>query len=177
MAGNGNDMYADHRNNAGSCVHWGPKAGSAGSPWWTTGWQYKKNDYTGKKPVLEFPAVPYGPSDFHCERSLNSWSDGNILNAGWLSGLTDLNIEKEYVQQRIADYITTILSMGVSGIRIDAVKHIAPQYLTQIFKRLKDNLGGDELPDDFTAYLEVLLGGEKDLLLCGDGDYSYGLLY
>ena len=79
MAGNGNDIYADHRNNAGSCVHWGPKVGSAGSPWRTTGWQYKKNDYTGKKPVLEFPAVPYGPSDFHCERSLNSWSDGNII--------------------------------------------------------------------------------------------------
>ena len=174
MAGNGNDMYADHRNSAGSCVHWGPKAGSAGSPWWTTGWQYKDNDYTGKRPVLEFPAVPYGPSDFHCERSLSSWTDGNILNLGWLSGLTDLNTEKEYVQQRIADYITTMLSMGVSGIRIDAAKHIAPEYLAQIFKRLKDNLGGKELPEDFTAYLEVIIGGEKDLLLCGDGDYSYG---
>ena len=36
MVGNGNDMYADHRNSAGICVHWDPKAGSAGSPWWTT---------------------------------------------------------------------------------------------------------------------------------------------
>ena len=25
MAGNGNDMYDDHRNHAGACVHWGPK--------------------------------------------------------------------------------------------------------------------------------------------------------
>ena len=174
MAGNGNDMYSDHRNNAGSCVHWGAKAGSAGSPWWTTGWQYENNVYTGKRPGLEFPAVPYTASDFHCERSLNSWSDGNVLNYGWLSGLTDLNTEKEYVQQRIADYITDMLSMGVSGIRIDAAKHIAPRYLAAIFKRLKDNLGGVELPADFTAYLEVLIGGEKDLLLCGDGEYSYG---
>jgi alpha-amylase len=175
MAGNGNDMYADHRNSAGgSCIHWGPKAGSAGSPWWTTGWQFENNAYTKKMPVLEFPAVPYGPSDFHCERSLSSWTDGNILNLGWLSGLTDLNTEKEYVQQRIADYITTMLSMGVSGIRIDAAKHIAPEYLAKIFKRLKDNLGGGDLPEDFTAYLEVIIGGEKDLLLCGDGDYSYG---
>ena len=174
MAGNGNDMYADHRNNVGSCVHWGPKAGSAGSPWWTTGWQYENNVYTGKRPGLEFPSVPYVASDFHCERSLNSWTDGNILNYGWLSGLIDLNTEKEYVQQRIADYITDMLSMGVSGIRVDAAKHIAPQYLAQIFKRLKDNLGGGELPEDFTAYLEVIIGGEKDLLLCGGGDYSYG---
>ena len=174
MAGNGNDMYADHRNNAGSCVHWGPKAGSAGSPWWTTGWQYENNAYTGKRPGLEFPSVPYTASDFHCERSLNSWTDANILNTGWLSGLTDLNTEKEYVQQRIADYITDMLSMGVSGIRVDAAKHIAPIDLAAIFKKLKDNLGGGELPEDFTAYLEVLFGGEKDLLMCGGGDYSYG---
>ena len=174
MAGNGNDMYADHRNDVGSCVHWGPKAGSAGSPWWTTGWQYENNAYTGKRPGLEFPSVPYTASDFHCERSLNSWTDGNILNYGWLTGLTDLNTEKEYVQQRIADYITDMLSMGVSGIRVDAAKHIAPLYLAAIFKRLKDNLGGGELPDDFTAYLEVIIGGERDLLLCGGGEYSYG---
>ena len=174
MSGNGNDMYADHRNNAGSCVHWGPKAGSDGSPWWTTGWQYENNKYTGKSPGLEFPAVPYTASDFHCERSLNSWTDPNILNRGWLTGLTDLNNEKEYVRQRTADFITSMLSMGVSGIRVDAAKHIHPTNLAQIFRKLKDNLGGGELPDDFTAYLEVLFGGEKDLLMCGGGDYSFG---
>ena len=27
IAGNGNYMYTDHRNKAGSCVYWGPKAG------------------------------------------------------------------------------------------------------------------------------------------------------
>ena len=82
MAGNGNDMYADHRNNAGSCIHWGPKAGSAGSPSWTTGWQYDNNVYTGIRPGLEFPSVPYSATDFHCERARNSWTDGNILNYG-----------------------------------------------------------------------------------------------
>ena len=174
MAGNGNDMYPDHRNHAGSCVHWGPKAGSDGSPWWTTGWQYENNKYTGLRPGLEFPAVPYTASDFHCERSLNSWTDPNILSRGWLTGLTDLNTEKYYVRQRIADFITSMLSMGVSGIRVDAAKHIHPTDLAAIFKILKDNLGGGELPEDFTAYLEVLFGGEKDLLMCGGGDYSFG---
>ena len=174
MAGNGNDMYDDHRNHAGACVHWGPKAGSAGSPWWTTGWQYQNNEYTGKRPGLEFPSVPYTASDFHCERSLNSWTDPNILSRGWLTGLTDLNTEKDYVRQRIADFITSMLSMGVSGIRVDAAKHIHPTDLANIFKKLKLNLGGGELPEDFTAYLEVLFGGEKDLLMCGGGDYSFG---
>ena len=174
MAGNGNDMYADHRNWSGSCIHWGPKAGSAGSPWWTTGWQYGENPYSGKKPGLEFPSVPYFPSDFHCDRACNAWTNPFILNYGWLSGLTDLNTEKDYVQQRIADYLTELLSIGVSGVRIDAAKHIYPSSLASIFKKLKNNLGGDEYPEDFTAYLEVLFGNEKELLLCGGGDYSYG---
>ena len=174
MAGNGNDMYADHRNWAGSCVHWGPKAGSAGSPWWTTGWQYQNNPYSGKKPGLEFPSVPYFASDFHCDRACNAWTNPFILNNGWLSGLCDLNTEKENVRQRIADYLTELLSLGVSGVRIDAAKHIYPASLASIFKKLKNNLGGGEYPEDFTAYLEVLFGNEKELLLCGGGDYSYG---
>lgn len=175
MAGNGNDMYPDHRNQAGgSCVHWGPKRGAAGSPWWTTGWRFENNPYTGIRPGLEFPSVPYIATDFHCERVLSSWSDPEALNYGWLTGLTDLNTESDYVRQRIADYITDLLSIGVSGVRIDAAKHISPDNLSAIFKRLKDNLGGGELPDDFTAYLEVLFGGEKDLLFCQDGDYNYG---
>lgn len=175
MAGNGNDMYPDHRNQAGgSCVHWGPKNGSAGSPWWTTGWRFENNPYTGERPGMEFPSVPYVPSDFHCERVLSSWSDPEALNYGWLTGLTDLNTEKEYVRQRIADYLTDLISMGVSGIRIDAAKHISPENLSEIFLRFKKNLGGGELPDDFTAYLEVLFGGEKDLLFCQDNYYNYG---
>ena len=30
------------------------------------------------------------------------------------------------------------------------------------------------MPDDFISWLEVLIGGEKDLLFCQEGDYSYG---
>ena len=71
---------------------------------------------------MEFPAVPWGPMDFHCERSLASWSCGFSLNYGWLVGLSDLNTEKENVQQRIADYLTDLLSIGFSGFRIDAAK-------------------------------------------------------
>ena len=177
MAGNGNDMYPDHRNKAGGCVHWGPKNGAAGSPWWTTGWRYENNPYTGLRPGLEFPSVPYTASDFHCDRACNAWDNPFVLNYGWLVGLTDLNTEKDYVRQRIADYLTDLLSMGVSGVRIDAAKHISPTNLAHIFKKLKDNLGGGELPEDFTAYLEVLFGGEKALLFCTDNPYNYGATF
>ena len=174
MTKDGNDMYLDHRNNADFCFHWGPKQGSDDSPWWTTGWQYQNNPYTGKKPSLEFPAVPYTASDFHCKKNLDFLSDPFILSHGWLDGLTDLNTEKEYVRQRIADFIVTLLSIGISGIRIDFAKYIHPTDLVAIFKKIKDNLGGGELPEDFIAYLEILYEKEKNLLMCGGGDYSFG---
>ena len=174
MAGDGNDMCLDHRINVDSCIHWGPKSGSDGSPWWTTGWQYQNNSYTGKRPGLEFPAVPYTTSDFHCKRSLNSWLYPILLNYGWFGDLTDLNTKKEYVRQRIADFLVTLLSMGVSGISIDAAKYIHPKDLVAILKKIKDNLGGSELPEDFIVYLEILFEGEKNILMCGGGDYSFG---
>ena len=57
---------------------------------------------------------------------------------------------------------------------MDAAKHIQPESLAAIFAKVKDNLGGGDLPEDFITYLEVLIGGEADLLFCGEGDYSYG---
>jgi len=122
----------------------------------------------------EFPGVPYGPTDFHCERVLNSWTDPLDLNAGWLEGLVDLNTEKENVQGRIADYLTDLYSIGFSGIRIDAAKHIAPDDIIAIFTQFRANIGG-QLPSDFIAWLEVLLGGESDMLMCNpDSGYNYG---
>lgn len=65
------------------------------------------------------------------------------------------------------------MSIGISGIRIDAAKHISPEGLSYIFKKLANNMGG-KLPDDFSAYLEVIIGGEKDLLMCNENWYNYG---
>ena len=173
MSGSGNDSFPDHRNSAGgNCIHWPGKNSSAGSPFYTHGWQYEINPFSNKKPAMEFPSVPYDVTHFHCERSLNSWTDPFLLNYGWLVGLTDLNTENDYVRQRIADYVTDLISIGFSGIRMDAAKHISPENLSQIFKKLKDNLNG--LNDDFIAYLEVIIGGEKDLLMCSDNKYSFG---
>lgn len=33
---------------------------------------------------------------------------------------------------------------------------------------------GGALPDDFVTWLEVIIGGEKNLLMCDDNDYNYG---
>lgn len=66
-----------------------------------------------------------------------------------------------------------MLAIGFSGFRIDAAKHISPTNLAAIFAKFKANLGGS-LPDDFITYLEVIIGGEKDLLMCQDNPYNYG---
>jgi alpha-amylase len=135
-------------------------------------WQSSNN--TGLHPGMEFPNAQYIATDFHCERSLNSWTDPFILNNGWLVGLSDLDTESDYVQSRIAAYMTDLLGIGFSGFRVDAAKHIYPESLAKIFKKFKDNLGGYELPSDFIAYLEVIMGGEMQLLMCNLGEYNFG---
>mmetsp|Transcript_109946 Transcript_109946/g.319976 ORF Transcript_109946/g.319976 Transcript_109946/m.319976 type:complete len:354 (-) Transcript_109946:708-1769(-) len=177
MVGGGNDANPNHRDGTDACNYWGNKESSlegGQSPSYTQSYVYEPSNVTGLPPSQEFPAVPYGPTDFHCERVLNSWTDPLDLNAGWLEGLVDLNTEKDNVQERIAAYLTDLLGMGFSGVRIDAAKHMAPDDLVGIFTKLRRNMGGS-LPDDFVAWLEVLLGGEKDLLMCDpDSGYNYG---
>jgi len=95
-----------------------------------------------------------------------------MVTKGWLVGLTDLNSEKAYVQDRVATYLADLLSIGFSGFRVDAAKHIGPTSQAQIFGKLAQKMGGS-LPGDFISWLEVLVGGEKDLVACGGGEWSW----
>jgi alpha-amylase len=180
MVGSGNDANAHHRNPDAGCATWPNKTSSlpgGSSPMYTQGFTYTVGEHTGQPPMQEFPAVPYGPHDFHCERSLNSWTDPVAWNAGGLVGLTDLNTERENVQERIADYFTDLIGIGFSGFRVDAAKHIQPDDLVGIFSKLKRNLGGS-LPGDFFTWLEIILGGEADLLMCNSASgYNYGTYF
>ena len=171
MTGNGNDMYEIHKN--GNCSLWGAKTGSGGSPFWTTKGRYENNLYTGNIPVIEFPSVPYFASDFHCFLNFNDNRNTYELNYHWIGDLIDLNTEKEYVQQRISDFITDLISLGISGISIVNARHISPNNYASIFNKLKNNLGGSELPDDFIAILELSYQDNKDIMLCDD-NYSFG---
>lgn len=100
------------------------------------------------------------PIDFHC----NSWNDSNILKTGWLSGLSDLDTSTDYVRQRICDYFVDLLSIGFSGFRVDAAKHIHPDDLAVIFAIIKESMGRS-IHDDWFTWLEVLTGGESYLLV------------
>ena len=168
MTGNGNDMYDDHieENTDGSCKHWGAKSGSDGSPFWTISGRSSVNPITKKAPVVEYPSVPYFPSDFHCPTGINDWNNVEELTNGWLASLVDVNTEKDNVQQRIADFFTELISIGISGIAIPNGRHIIPQSFVGILSKLKNNLGG-VFPDDFFAVI-ILENIRMEIIMCDD---------
>jgi alpha-amylase len=61
--------------------------------------------------------------------------------------------------------------LGASGFRIDAAKHMSPDDMSAIFKKVQTKMGG-QLPDDFFAWLEILTGGESNLLWTGPSWYG-----
>ena len=169
MVVDGNDEYKEHKNYDCYVDH-GPKRGSAGSPFWTMNGIFGNNQITNKSPVIEFPAVPYCGSDFHCKKAISNWGDLDDISIGWIEeNEIDLNTSKDYVRQRIADFLTELISIGITGFAINNAKHIHPNDFISIFQKLKENLGGQSLPDDFLAYLQFNFGNEKTQLICDDG--------
>ena len=174
MTANGDDMYEKHVNN--DCSVWGSKDGSAGSPFWTTKGLNKNNIYTKLPPVIEYPAVPYFTSDFHCDSYIEyEETDKEKMNYGWLYNLCDLNTQKEYVQQRIADFFTELISIGISGFTFNSAVNVPPSDYISILKKLKSNLGKEELPEDFIIYLQVDIWNDrlKEIYICNN-DSNYG---
>lgn len=167
FAASGSDCMSKHRKQvSGKCIEWGHKITSAPwdrqSPFFTHSYTYEYNENTGQPPSNEFPGAAIGPSDFHCKRELNRWSDLFILNNGWLVGLSDLDTSKDSVRERQAALLVELISMGVSGFRIDAAKHMSPEDLSAILAKIQTRLV--DLPEDFIIWLEVLSGGEDKLL-------------
>lgn len=175
FSGAGNDLL-NHRNPSAGCATWGNKTSSAPverqSPYYTHAYTYQYNINTGEAPSNEFPGAGIGPEDFHCERSLGSWSDLFILNNGWLVGLTDIDTSKDNVRERQAAYIVEMISMGISGFRIDAAKHVSPEDISGIMKKVQAKLGG-QFTEDFFVWLEIITGGEANLLWTGQAWYGH----
>ena len=68
-------------------------------------------------------------------------------------GLPDLNSENSFVQGKVKDYIATLKSCGVSGIRWDAAKHIA---LPQDWDNASGSFWSNVLDHTMYNYGEVL---------------------
>ena len=119
----GVDVYADAIINHMADV--GTGTGVAGS------------DYT----EFTYP-VPYGYDDFHrCGRngnnSIRNYQDKWEVQNCQLGGLADLDTSRSSVQAKLGDYLNDLLSLGVAGFRLDAVKHIAAEDVIGILARVE----------------------------------------
>ncbi|AIS01020.1 carbohydrate-binding module family 20 domain-containing protein [Streptomyces glaucescens] len=108
---------------------------TSGSGTGTAGTQYSKYNYPGT----------YGDADFHgCRRPIGSdYKDrSNVqdceLGETGKPSLADLDTGSDYVRGRIAGYLNDLLSLGVDGFRMDAVKHIPATDLAAIRGKLTD---------------------------------------
>ncbi|KAG9093717.1 hypothetical protein FRC07_011423, partial [Ceratobasidium sp. 392] len=57
-----------------------------------------------------------------------------------LVGLADLATDTEYVRGRLAAYANDLISLGVTGLRLDAAKHIATGDISNILSRLSSKV-------------------------------------
>jgi alpha-amylase len=119
----------------------------------------------------EYPGL-YTQSDFHPACGVNDYQSAANVQDCELLGLADLRTDLTSVQQKIADYLTALVRLGVSGFRIDAAKHIQPVELNAILARVNQTLTseGRALPYYFAEVIDY--GGEA----VRARDY-YGLAY
>ncbi len=87
-----------------------------------------------------FP-VPYDYDDFHhCGRNgddrIADYQDlWEVRNCN-LGTLADLDTSNPAVQKKIAAYLNDLLSLGVAGFRLDAIKHVQQDEVNQILSQL-----------------------------------------
>lgn len=109
-----------------------------------------------------FPAVPYSKLDFNSGCAIYDYNDPIQVRNCDLVGLPDLNQAVQWVEDRIVDFMNDLISLGIAGFRVDAVKHMWPEDLKRIYGRL-NNLNTNFFPANSRAFIaqEVIdLGGE-----------------
>lgn len=94
--------------------------------------------------LYEYPGL-YTYDDFHhCGLTSNDdiedWNDPAQVQTCELVNLTDLATEKENVRDTIAGYLNDLVRLGVTGIRIDAARHMNPNDIRAILDRVDGEL-------------------------------------
>ena len=97
------------------------------------------------------------PSDFNNYNCSPNYGDQWSVWHCALSGMPDLNVENEATQQKVANYLKNLMSMGVYGFRNDAAKHMQPGGIAGILAKAGNPL----------AYMEVI-GANGEAVQPGD---------
>jgi alpha-amylase len=122
----------------------------------------------------DYPGL-YTPADFRMPPCTIAGSDyqnapDRVQNCE-LVGLSDLNTSNEHVRGQIANYLASLVRIGVRGFRIDAAKHIAQADLDGILRVVGRLVSPSDLPYYFFEVIDY--GGEAihaaDYLPTADG--------
>lgn len=98
-----------------------------------------------------YPGI-WTEEDFHhCGRTpdddIADYRDSFQVRDCELVNLADLATEEDHVREQLAAYLADLVSLGVSGLRIDAAKHMPPEDIAAIVA---------DLPDDVAILQEVI---------------------
>lgn len=108
---------------------------TAGSGTGSNGTVYTKYNYPGVYQFGDFHADSANSPEY-CARSIvgsdYTSNPSNAVRRCELVGLSDLNTTSSIVRQKIANYLTSMVNMGVKGFRIDAAKHMNPEDISAI---------------------------------------------
>jgi alpha-amylase len=85
----------------------------------------------------DFPAVPFGRSDFNPTCGIQNYSNATEVRVCELSSLPDLNQGNSVVRTKIVEFMNHLLDLGVAGFRMDACKHMFPSDLRVLYGSLK----------------------------------------
>jgi alpha-amylase len=123
---------------------------SAGAGTGSNGTVYTKYNYPGL----------YTQSDFRTPCQVNNYQSAANVQDCELLGLAELRTDMPVVQQKIADYLSALIRLGVAGFRIDAAKHIQPVQLDQILARVNQAAAAEGRPLPYYFAEVIDYGGE-----------------
>ncbi len=107
-------------------------------------------------------------SDFHsdCGHDID-YSNANDVRTCRLTGMPDTATDNAATQDKIAEYLASLMDMGVYGFRIDAAKHMGYTDIDSILAKTKEKAGRRP-----PAYLEVI-GAPNEAADIQPAKYTY----
>jgi len=72
---------------------------------------------------FSYPAVPYFRYDFHTPCAINNYQNATNVRNCELSGLHDIDQSKEYVREKIVNFLNGAVDAGVAGFRLAKFFH------------------------------------------------------
>ncbi|EAT40611.1 AAEL007673-PA [Aedes aegypti] len=112
----------------------------------------------------DYPAVPFSIIDFNPSCAITDWGNAWQVRNCELLELPDLDQSKDWVRDKIVEFLDHLIELGVAGFRVDAAKHMYPQDMEVIFNRLKNLNTNFGFAPGSRAFLmqEVIDGGDHE---------------